>query len=259
MMTEQTEVPAGATAASVSLRRALSDDARASLEAVRAAQEAAQVRIRRQTVQTRIWFAAATGTVGLLALALSLHMVSRRHAPPRSPAVLAPASMPPPPIAPEPVAPAIGPGPVAAAVAPPAAETAPQPLPVAAEAKPSAVAAAETGCDTRLIRRAPWRLSAQACARAFEADPTNARLALAIAQAEHAHGSATEAAEWAKRTLALDPNAATAYVLIARADMAHGRREEARAAYRRYLELAPRGWHKAEARAATTTAPAGDR
>ena len=92
--------------------------------------------------------------------------------------------------------------------------------------------------------------------RAFEADPTNARLALVIVHAEHAHGSATAAAEWAERALALDPKAAEAYVLIARADLKTGRDVEARAAYRRYLQLAPRGWHRAEARAALQ---AGDR
>jgi hypothetical protein len=39
-------------------------------------------------------------------------------------------------------------------------------------------------------------------------------------------------------------------VIIARADKENGRPEDARTAYRRYLELAPRGWHRAEARAA---------
>jgi Flp pilus assembly protein TadD len=70
----------------------------------------------------------------------------------------------------------------------------------------------------------------------------------------HAHGSGAEAAQWAKRALALDPNAAEAYVLIARADAAKGRHDDARTSYSRYLELAPRGWHKAEARAAVRAA-----
>ena len=95
-----------------------------------------------------------------------------------------------------------------------------------------------------------WRRSPEACARAFAADPKNASLALAVAQAEHAHARLDEAAQWARRALALDPNAAEAYVIIARADAEDGRDEEARTAYRRYLEIAPRGWHKAEARAA---------
>jgi Flp pilus assembly protein TadD len=88
------------------------------------------------------------------------------------------------------------------------------------------------------------------CARAFEADPNNATLALGIAHAAHVRGRFADAAVWARRALALDPNRAEAYVLIARADARAGRDEDARAAYRRYLDLAPRGWHKAEARTA---------
>jgi len=100
-----------------------------------------------------------------------------------------------------------------------------------------------------LIRTAPWRLSPQACARAFESDSSNAALALAIAHAEHGNGRLAEAAQWAKRALSLDPNAAEAYILIARASAEGGRHEDAHAAYQRYLELAPRGWHQAQARA----------
>ena len=111
-------------------------------------------------------------------------------------------------------------------------------------------AGADPGCDTSAVRTAAWRLSPEACARAFDADPTNAALALAVGQAEHARGRLTEAAQWAKRALALDPKAAEAYVLVARADLENGRREDAGAAYRHYLELAPRGWHHAEARRA---------
>ena len=124
--------------------------------------------------------------------------------------------------------------------------------PVAARDKARDVAGAGTdeGCDTSLIKTAPWRLSPQACALAFESDSTNASLALAIAHAEHGNSRFAEAAQWAKRALALDPTAAEAYVMIARADAKDGRRDDARAAYQRYLELAPRGWHAAEARAA---------
>jgi Flp pilus assembly protein TadD len=120
---------------------------------------------------------------------------------------------------------------------------------VAAQAKATDSGVPAEGCDTS-TRRGLWRRSPEACARAFAADPKNASLALAVAQAEHAHARLDEAAQWARRALALDPNAAEAYVIIARADSANGRDEEARTAYRRYLDLAPRGWHKAEARAA---------
>ena len=105
------------------------------------------------------------------------------------------------------------------------------------------------GCDTS-TRRGLWRRSPEACAQAFAADPKNASLALAVAQAEHAHARYDEAAQWARRALALDPTAAEAYVIIARADDENGQADDARAAYQHYLEIAPRGWHKAEARAA---------
>ena len=114
------------------------------------------------------------------------------------------------------------------------------------------------GCDTS-TRSGLWRRSPEACARAFAADPTNASLALAVAQAEHAHARLDDAAQWAKRALALDPKAAEAYVIIARAEAENGRHEDARAAYQRYLEIAPRGWHKAEARTALQRASSGPR
>ena len=247
---------AAATASVISLGRALSDEARASLEAVRVAQEAARLRARRQTTHARLWFIALVGCVVLFAVAFAPRLARWRQARPKANTTAArPAPVH---ATPQPIAPA------AAAVAAPVA--APEPSPVAAP-EPSPVAAPETarsiaaaasvsdavpteGCDTGLIRKAPWRLSPEACARAFAADPNNAALALAIAHAEHAHRSPAEAAQWAKRALALDPNAAEAYVLIARADVKSGRDEDARAAYRRYLELAPRGWHKSEARSA---------
>lgn len=251
MMIEQVDVPAGAAAASVSLGRALSDEARASLEAVRVAQEAARERARRQTVQARIWFAVVLGAVGVAALAVGVHLVRARHARAQAATAAHPA-----PISPAGTTPAIESPAVPKATetplraAEPAARSATELSPGVAQEKPANAANPEPGCDTALIRRAPWRLSASACARAFEADPTNARLALAIAHAEHAHGTPARTAEWAQRALTLDPKAAEAYALIARAERAAGHPEEARAAYRHYLELAPRGWHQAEARAA---------
>jgi hypothetical protein len=124
------------------------------------------------------------------------------------------------------------------------------PPPAAAEEKDSRPGAVGgDGCDAGLIRKTPWLLSPEACARAFEADPNNAVLALAIAHAEHVRGHVAETAQWAGRAIALDANLAEAYVLIARAHTDSGRSDEARAAYQRYLALAPRGWHQAEARA----------
>jgi tetratricopeptide (TPR) repeat protein len=232
-MIEQPDVtaPAGFPIASLRL----------TLEAVRVAQEAARLRARQQTRQARLGFALLLGAAGFAVVGLGPRVSrwwhGRAHA-----ATLPRAST----IAPPPAAPAR-----------PTAEArpfAPQPAPVAAPAATLAragdVAAPTEGCDTGAIRTAPWRLSPEACARAFEADPKNAALALAVAQAQHAHARLAEGAEWARRALALDPNAAEAYVIIARADKEAGRPEEARAAYQHYLELAPRGWHRAEARAA---------
>jgi hypothetical protein len=260
MMIEQVDVPAGAMAASATLGRALSDEARASLQAVRVAQEAARLRVRQQTVRTRIWFGTMMGAAALAAVVFGVRMAARRHA-----RAQAPTSARPSPVAPERVAQPIAPPATETVVAAAAAPSMPTPEsadrsatefpPVAAPAKSGDVATPDEGCDTGLLRKAPWRLSAHACARAFAADPSNAALALAIAHAEHAHGSVTEAAQWAKRALELDPSIAEAYLLIARAEVAKHRGEEARAAYRRYLELAPRGWHQAEARAAVARAP----
>jgi tetratricopeptide (TPR) repeat protein len=251
MIMEQQDVSVGAavpaSAPVESLRRGLSNEVRASLEAVRVAGVVARARARRQTLNARI--ALATMLVGLAVFALAFGprvaraIHARRHAvtaaaPMTVAAPAAPAAALPEPIAPASVAP-----PVAAPVA---ATT--DSSPVAAPPKPGATAD-EMGCDTRLMRHAPWRLSAEACARAFDLDPTNARLALAIAQAEQAHGTPEESARWAERALSLNPDAAEAYVLIARAAARRGHADEARAAYRRYLELAPRGWHQTEARA----------
>jgi hypothetical protein len=252
MIMEQQDVSAGAAVpASVpveSLRRGLSNEVRASLEAVRVAGVVARARARRQTLHARI--ALATMLVGLTVAALAFgprlvrEIRARRHAvtaaapvaiaPPAAPAALLPK-----PVAPPAVAPA-----VAAPVTPTT-----DSMPAAAPPKPGATAD-EMGCDTRLMKHAPWRLSAEACARAFDLDPNNGALALAIAHAEQAHGTPEESARWAERALSLNPDAAEAYVLIARAAARRGHADEARAAYRRYLELAPRGWHQAEARAA---------
>jgi tetratricopeptide (TPR) repeat protein len=211
---EQADVSATSSAPIASIRLALSDEAKASLQAVRVAQEAARLQARRQTRVARLWFAASLGALVLPAPA---------H-PPAMPGPLAPAN-----------APTVPATPAASSVA---------------QGAPAPAAGADEGCDTSAIRSAPWRLSPDACARAFALHPDDAALALAVAHAEHARSHLAEAAQWAKRALALDPQAAEAYVTIARADTAGGRGEDARAAYREYLRLAPRGWHHAEARSA---------
>jgi tetratricopeptide (TPR) repeat protein len=237
--------------------RPLSDEVRASLEAIRVAQVAAQMRSRRQTLRARLWLATVMAGTALAAVALAPRLTRRWHAraqhaapasaSPRAPEPAAAVTAPPAAVEPAMAAGASAPA-LPSAAEPPAAS--PQELsPIQAQAQAGDLVGAAEGCDFGSTR--PWRLSAPACARAFAADPTNAGLALALAQAEHAHGSVTAAAEWAQRALALNPNAAEAYILIARAELKSGRSAEGRAAYRRYLELAPRGWHHAEARSAT--------
>ena len=236
-MMHQSEGTETSSAPVMSLKLELSDEARASLEAVRAAQETARQHARRQTRQARLWFAVGLGIAGSIG-AFGPRVLRARRARAQAATV---ASV----VAPPAVAPAV-PEPASSPAAPAAA------APVAAPAVDLALAA---GCDRAAIRTAPWRISAEACAQAFEADPHDASLALAVAQSEHAHGHLPESAKWAHRALSLDPKAAEAYVIIARADARTGDLPEAREAYRHYLELAPRGWHHAEARSALRRIP----
>ena len=271
-MIEQTDVPAGAKpAAPVEPPRPVrSQEVRASLEAVRVAREAAHIRARKQTMQARLWFAASVAALAgagfVFAPRISHWWHSRGHAPASARAAHAPE-----PAAPAPVAVAVAspiakpatavpaePEPAASAAAP---APAPQPTSPAGEvassaATSAAAAAAEETCDMAAVRHAPWRLSPDACARAFDADPDNAALALGVAHASLVRGRFVDAAQWATRALSLDPKAAEAYVIIARAETANGRPDEAHTAYARYLELAPRGWHQAEARTAVQKARA---
>ena len=302
-MLEQPDTGESRGIAIVSLKLALSQEARASLAAVRVAQETAQRRARRQTIETRIGVALMAGAIAVGAVAWGPRVThwrqSRAHAgkagPQAAPSSLAslstsartlavtprpasvaatfPAAQAPiaahparpaiaaqpavaaqPTIAAHPAQPTIAAQPMiaqptAAALRAPGASAAKAASPVAAQAKESDSGAPAEGCDTS-SGRGLWRRSPEACARAFAADPNNASLALAVAQAEHAHARLDEAAQWAKRALALDPNAAEAYIIIARADAENGHDDDARVAYQRYLEVAPRGWHKTEARAA---------
>jgi hypothetical protein len=266
-MLEQPDIGESHGVAIVSLKLALSQETRASLAAVRVAQESAQRRARQQTMQARIWLALLVGAVALGAVTSRPRVAAWRRARAKAaqPARTSPRT---PPLALEPATPvAMAPAlQLASAAQPafarPAAPAAQEPgpsvpaatAPVAAQVKANDTGLPAKGCDTS-TRSGLWRRSPEACARAFAADPKNASLALAVAQAEHAHARLDEAARWAKRALALDPNAAEAYVIIARADVEDGNHEDARTAYGRYLEIAPRGWHKAEARAALRPAP----
>src|SRR5690349_16854523 len=72
-------------------RLALSDEVRASLAAIRVAQEAARARARRQTVQTRFWFATSVAIVAASAFAFGPRVVRWRHGRAQA-AVMAPAA-----------------------------------------------------------------------------------------------------------------------------------------------------------------------
>ena len=277
-MLEQPDVGETSGVAIVGLKLALSREARASLETVRVAQESARRRARQQTMQARLGVALLLGAAAVGAITAGPRLTRWRQSRAEAAALtrtspatgpLAPkparASTPAPPAVPVIAAgPGFTPRPALAEATVPTA-TMPTPAapaakatepsrpvaakPLAAQAKATDDGAPDEGCDTS-TRHGLWRRSPEACARAFAADPKNASLALAVAQAEHAHARLDDAAQWARRALALDPNAAEAYVIIARAETENGRVDDARAAYQHYLELAPRGWHKAEARAA---------
>jgi tetratricopeptide (TPR) repeat protein len=246
MMEEAEAIPASGIQ-TTSPKRELPAEVLASLEAVRVAQENARRRARRETLRARIWFVVLVGAVGG-GVAGFRHWAGHRGR------VQTAEATHPSPVAVQPVA-AHASDPVAAnaVVAAVAASGTPRSdtdgAPVAVQAASDHVDATEA-CDKESARTAPWRSSPEACARAFEAEPNNASLALVVAQAEHARGRFAEAAQWARRAIDLDPKTAEAYVIIARAEADNGRHAHARRAYRTYLKLAPRGWHHAEARAA---------
>jgi hypothetical protein len=275
-MLEQADTGENRGVAIVSLKLALSQEARESLAAVRVAQESAQRRARRQTIQARIGVVLLAGAVaaGAVTWAPRVTQWRKAHAPAAKPmrtlARTSPSTALPPSRRASTLAPERA---MVAATAPAAQPAVAKPAPIVRAPEPSAPVAAAAvaapvpatdsgtpaeGCDTS-SRHGLWRRSPEACARAFAADPKNASLALAVAQAEHAHARLDDAAEWAKRALALDPNAAEAYIIIARADTENGRDEDARASYQHYLEVAPRGWHKGEARAALRRAAVSSR
>jgi hypothetical protein len=228
--------------------RVVSDELRASLEAVRIAQAAARARQRRETRRARVIATGILMAVGATAWAAA-HRPPKGRAGATGPtvaAVAAPSAS----IAPPTAAPSIAPSPLEA---PPALRPAPSEIAPPSE-RPSAAVSGDAGgkvalCDAAFAQRS-WPAIASTCAAAFEARPRESALAMRVAQAEHRRGHLATSADWARKALALDSDIPEAFVLVARADVSAGHARGAAQAYRRYLALAPRGWHAAEARRA---------
>jgi len=199
---------------------------RASLEAVRVAQQTARARARRQTIGARLIAVAVLATLGTLAWKVSLRRAHKPRATIAAP-VVAPAQA---------IAPFLPPEPVAAAPVVAAVQTPTGPDDAAA-------------CDGAFVEHR-WQSVATSCAAAFKARPLDSAIAMRVAQAQHRLGHVAAAGEWARNAIALDDSIAEAFVILARAEGQAGHPRATATAYRRYLALAPHGWHAAEARRA---------
>jgi tetratricopeptide (TPR) repeat protein len=232
--------------------RQLPDEVLASLEAVKAAQQAARERARRERWQAWAMVAgiAVAATLGVSIVRPRLragHTVAAATAAATArPAVAAEAAQQLPAAA-EPARTGGAASPIgllAAGVAELPSTKPPAALPGAAR---TGEAELDTCRDSYAGKR--WRSAAEACAIAFASRPGDAKLALRVAEAQYARDHLTEAREWADRTLALDAKQADALAILAHSEQRTGDTEAAARAFRRYLALAPRGWHSAEARA----------
>ena len=219
--------------------RADPDEFRASLEAVRAAQSAADTRDRHATYLTRLLVVAAMAGVGIMAWNRSA-----RHPHRTLDAVAAPtvASV----VAAPPVAAAVLVAPAAAAD-PTAGVPATEPTPVVPATDTVASLQAAKECDDAFTEHR-WQSVTTDCAAAFKQRPRDSALAMRVAQAQHRLGYIADAGEWASRAIALDASLPEAFAIKAHAATLAGDSSAAVTAYRRYLALAPHGWHSAEAR-----------
>ena len=238
--------------------RPASDELRASLAAVEAAREAARRRLRRDTRRVRLLTLAVLGMTSAAAFGLvNRARASRRAVEAARAAAVEAAAVP---VTPPATAPAAAPA--AEAIAAAAPEPALAPPAAAPEAGPPDDRAAPIDPDSARAecREAyaahRWRTAIDACGRAFEALPTEAALAMKVAQAQHARGRYAAAGEWAHRALAAGGADPEAFVIVAHAERRARHPAEARSAYRQYLALAPRGWHASEARAAVRSSRA---
>ncbi len=214
---------------------------RASLSAVREAQEAALARNRRETWKARalVGTAVATFVVGLafMKTRAAHNLATHRAATPAAVVPVAPAAST---LAVAPVA--LAPAPVAMQAVSVAAVS-----PVAAKPDAAASAGAVAEC-VALSGRHHWREAGAPCAVAVAAQPNDANMILRLAQSEHARNRLPEAGVLAKRALALDANLPEAFIIEAHSEARAGNATGAARSFRRYLALAPHGWHAREAR-----------
>jgi len=227
--------------------RRLSDDVRASLEAVREAQLVARKRARRETLRARVIVGgiAAVAVVGLFVVRPRLR--AGRVASAATPMKSLP-GVPNGPSGAEAGAarPAAAGGLLAAGVADLPAKASPTFPPVVADA---------AECQDHYANKR-WKAAAESCIAAYAARPDDAELALHATEALYARDRLSEARDWAQKTLALAPNQAIALGILGRVERRSGDVEAAARTFRRYLAVAPHGWQAPEAHAALRAARA---
>jgi tetratricopeptide (TPR) repeat protein len=89
----------------------------------------------------------------------------------------------------------------------------------------------------------------ESCARAFDAKPDAADIAVLLAEVEFDRGRSSASLGWARKAVAVNPRLADAYVYIGSAEQQSGHGQAARIAYQKYLELAPTGRYATDLRA----------
>jgi len=223
--------------------RRLSDDVRASLEAVREAQLVARKRARRETLRARV----VVGGIAAVAI-VGLFVVRPRLRAGRIASAATPTKV----VAALPQTGSQAEGSAAAGPAGGLLAAGVAALPKAPPAFPPVVADAVECQDHYANKR--WRAAADSCTAAFAARPDDAELALHATEALYARDRLSEARDWAQRTLALAPNQAIALGILGRVERRSGDLEAAARTFRRYLAVAPHGWQAPEAHAALRAA-----
>jgi len=227
-----------------SSERRLSDDVRASLEAVRAAQLAARRRARRETLRVRVVAAGIAAVVIVGVFVVRPRLRAGRVALAATPTKVSPALPQTDSSGASAAARVAGTTPAGGLLAAGVSE-----LPVRAPAAFPPVVADAVECHDHYANKR-WKAAADSCTAAFAAKPDDAELALHATEALYARDRLSEARDWAQRTLALAPNQAVALGILGRVERRSGDLEAAARTFRRYLAVAPRGWQAPEAHAA---------